>query len=173
MIIEKGHRSDIDEIERFYNEVTDDLDAHINYPGWEKGIYPARQDAIAGIEEGNLYVARDEGRITGSFILSHKPEAAYAKTDWKNCLDYRFIFVIYTFAVHPQFQKKGIGKEMLRFIVEHGKQENMKAIRLDVYQKNLPAISLYKKMGFQYMDTVDLGYGEYGLDRFELYQKLL
>lgn len=49
----------------------------------------------------------------------------------------------------------------------------MKAVRLDVYEKNQPAIQLYKSFGFQYIDTVDLGYGMYGLDWFQLYQKLL
>ena len=30
-----------------------------------------------------------------------------------------------------------------------------------------------KKSAFGYVDTVDLGYAEYGLDRFRLYQYLL
>ena len=30
-----------------------------------------------------------------------------------------------------------------------------------------------KKSAFGYVDTVDLGYAEYGLDRFQLYQYLL
>ncbi len=46
-------------------------------------------------------------------------------------------------------------------------------IRLDVYEKNQPAINLYRKYDFAYIDTVDLGYSEYGLENFELYQKLL
>lgn len=40
-------------------------------------------------------------------------------------------------------------------------------------RKNCPAIRLHEKLGFGYVDTVDLGYGEYGLDRFRLYQYLL
>ena len=51
--------------------------------------------------------------------------------------------------------------------------QGMKAVRLDVYEKNTPAVRLYEKLGFQYVDTVDLGYSEYGLDRFRLYQHLL
>jgi RimJ/RimL family protein N-acetyltransferase len=44
---------------------------------------------------------------------------------------------------------------------------------LDVYEGNIPAISLYEKYGFKYIDTVDLGLGNYGLDWFRLYEKLL
>lgn len=61
----------------------------------------------------------------------------------------------------------------MEFALEQSREEKIKAIRLDVYEKNTPAISLYRKYGFRYIDTVDLGYGEFGLDNFELYQKLI
>ena len=44
---------------------------------------------------------------------------------------------------------------------------------LDVYEKNAPAIRLYEKFGFCYIDTVDLGYSDYGLEKFKLYQRIL
>nr|WP_276207740.1 GNAT family N-acetyltransferase [Lysinibacillus sp. KCTC 33748] len=88
-------------------------------------------------------------------------------------LDYKDILVIYTFAVHPTYLKKGIGKRLMDFIIQYSKEMNIKAIRLDVYEKNKPAIKLYRKYGFEYIDTIDLGYSEYGLDNFELYQKIL
>lgn len=62
---------------------------------------------------------------------------------------------------------------MLEFAIEYAKKMHMKAIRLDVYERNTPAIQLYEKYGFQYIDTVDLGYSMYGLDWFYLYQKVL
>lgn len=61
----------------------------------------------------------------------------------------------------------------MEFVIEYAIQMNMKAVRLDVYEKNIPAIRLYEKLEFQYIDTVDLGYGKYGLDLFKLYQLLL
>ena len=61
----------------------------------------------------------------------------------------------------------------MEFILSYAAQQGIKAVRLDVYEKNTPAIRLYEKLGFGYVDTVDLGYGEYGLDRFRLYQYLL
>ena len=47
-IIEPGTYADIDELEKLYNELNDYLAATINYPGWIKGIYPIREDAVAG-----------------------------------------------------------------------------------------------------------------------------
>ncbi len=173
MKIEKGCLRDIDELEGLYNDLNDYLEAHINFPGWKKGIYPVKETALQGIKEGNLFVARNDKQIMGSVILRHEPEPAYDKADWKTDLEYKDIFVVYTFAVHPLYLKQGVGKAMMDFIIQYSKENNIRAIRLDVYEKNTPAICLYKTYGFQYIDTVDLGYSEYGLDKFQLYQKLL
>lgn len=173
MKLEKGTISDLEELIRLYDDLNDYLECHTNYPGWKKGVYPIRKTAEDGIKEGNLYVIRDNEHIVGTVILRHEPESAYSKANWSIHLDYKDIFVIYTFAVHPLYFKKGIGKRLMDSIILYSRNMKMKAIRLDVYEKNIPAISLYKRYGFQYVDTVDLGYSEYGLDKFELYQKIL
>lgn len=173
MVVEKGTVYDIDELEQLYDSLNEYLGRHTNYPGWIRGIYPARDTAEDGVRDEGLYVIRDQGKIVGTVILRHEPEAAYLDCDWHVDLDYSDIFVVYTFAVHPQYLKKGVGKNLMAFIISHGMETGVRAIRLDVYEKNTPAISLYKSFGFEYMDTVDLGLGKYGLDRFELYQKLL
>lgn len=172
MEIRKGTLRDIDELSALYDALNDYLESHINYPGWKKGVYPVREDAETGIHENALFVAVENQQIVGTVILRHQPETGYKLTNWHNCFDYKDIFVIYTFAVHPQYLKQGIGKKLIKFVLDYAVQMKMKAIRLDVYEKNTPAICLYENMGFQYIDTVDLGYGMYGLENFRLYQYL-
>ena len=173
MHIEKGTECNIEELEALYNDLNDYLDAHVNYPGWKKGVYPVKETAIQGIEEGTLYVMKDGHQIVGTVILNQEQEAAYAKANWPMHLEDEDIMVIHTFAVHPTYLKKGIGTKLMDFIIQHSKNKKLKAIRLDVYEENKPAIKLYQKYGFQYVDTIDLGYGKYGLNNFELYQKVL
>lgn len=173
MVIEPGKTEDIDELERLYNELNDALAAGINYPGWRKGAYPVRENANEGIRTGCLYVARCEGRIAGTVILSHEPEEGYHTAAWKTDAGYDKIIVIHTLAVHPAFTGRGIGKALMEFSVSYSRQIGMAAVRLDVYENNTPAIRLYESCGFEYTGTVDLGYGEYGLDWFKLYEKLL
>lgn len=172
-IIEPGTSADIDELEKLYNELNDYLATTINYPGWIKGIYPIREDAVAGVNDNMLYVARTDGRIAGSVILNHQPEKAYENVRWKMELDYSCIFVIHTFVVHPSFLKKGVGHALMDYSLELAQRSGIKSVRLDVYEKNLPAISLYEKCGFEYVDTVDLGLGKYGLNWFKLYEKVI
>lgn len=172
-IIEPGTSADIDELEKLYNELNDYLAATINYPGWIKGIYPIREDAVAGVNDNMLYVARIDGRIAGSVILNHQPEKAYENVKWKIELDHSHIFVIHTFVVYPSFLKIGVGHALMDYSLELAQSSGIKSVRLDVYEKNLPAISLYEKCGFEYIDTVDLGLGHYGLEWFKLYEKII
>ncbi len=172
-VIESGTTADIDELEKLYDDLNDYLSATTNYPGWIKGIYPIREDAVAGIENNTLFVVRHDGKIAGSIILDHHPDEAYNNVRWKIEADYNRIFVIRTFVVHPSFLKMGIGRALMNYSFELAQQSGIKSIRLDVYENNLPAISLYEKCGFEYIDTVDLGFGNYGLDWFKLYEKLV
>ena len=107
--IEPGTSADIDELEKLYDELNDYLAATTNYPGWIKGVYPVREDAVAGVNDETLYVARYDGRIVGSVILNHQPEKAYENVKWKIELNYSHIFVIHTFVVHPSFLKIPVG----------------------------------------------------------------
>lgn len=172
-VIESGTTADIDELEKLYDDLNDYLSATTNYPGWIKGIYPIREDAVAGIENNTLFVVRHDGKIAGSIILDHHPDEAYNNVRWKIEAEYSRIFVIRTFVVHPSFLKMGIGRALMNYSFELAQQSGIKSIRLDVYENNLPAISLYEKCGFEYIDTVDLGFGNYGLNWFKLYEKLV
>lgn len=80
--IEKGILQDVDELKRLYDDLNDFLTCYTNYPGWKKNVYPTRDTAVEGIEEGNLFVARTEGKIVGTVILRHRPESAYALVNW-------------------------------------------------------------------------------------------
>lgn len=171
--IELGQENDLDELEQLYNELNDYLANGINYPRWIKGRYPIREDAEVGVKNGTLYVAKHKEKIIGSFILSHEPEMAYDHANWGFNSDYTDVFVIRTFVVHPQFMKCGVGKALVDFAGERSIQSQVKAIRLDVYEGNIPAIRFYEKCGFQYVGTVDLGLGNYGLDWFRLYEKII
>ena len=173
LIIEPSSFADIDELEELYNDLNDYLSTTTNYPGWIKGIYPIRENAVTGIQNNNLFVVRHEGKIVGSIILDHQPEEAYHGVKWKLDTDYNSIFVIRTFVVHPSFLKNGVGRSLMDFSFELAQKSDMKSIRLDVYEKNIPAILLYEKCGFEYIDTVDLGLGNYGLDWFKLYEKVI
>lgn len=173
IIIEKGRVDNIDELERLYDDLNDYLESGINYAGWKKGVYPTRVEATNGVEKGDLFVAKIDGKIVGSIILNHEPDDSYYNVKWAFDSDYSDVFVVHTFVVHPKFLKCNVGKTLMDFAEKYSMELKAKAIRLDTYENNIPAIRLYEKCGYNYVDTVDLGLGEYGLEWFKVYEKML
>lgn len=171
--IKKGVLQNVDELEQLYDSLNDYLAKGVNYPGWKKGIYPIRESALKGVESDCLYIACYDEKIVGSVIINHEPEKAYHEVAWGIDEEYDNIFVIHTLVVHPDYLSLGIGKKLMDFSIQLGKEMGIKSIRLDVYEKNIPAIGLYERSEFKYIKQVDLGLGHYGLDWFCLYEILL
>ena len=171
--IRKAVEADLECIERLYEDACDYLETHRNYPGWKKGIYPARCDAEKGLMENALYVAQTGKRIVGTLMLKHEPEEGYKNGKWLTADDYEHIYVVYTLAVHPGYLKCGVGTELLQFAEQAAREEECVSLRLDVVKDNVPAERLYQKCGYQFVGTVSLGYEAYGLPWYNLYEKLL
>ena len=56
---------------------------------------------------------------------------------------------ILTFAVHPKFRRRGIGTQLFIYALNMVKSIGAKKVTLEVRISNIPAKSLYKKLGFQ------------------------
>ena len=171
--IRQAVKEDIDCIEKLYGDICDYLEMHRNYPGWKKGVYPARSDAEDALMENALYIARVGEQAAGTVILKHGPEDGYKKGRWLTEDDYRYIYVVHTLAVHPGFLKSGVGTGLLTYAEQVALREGCVSIRLDVVKGNIPAERLYQKCGYQFTGTVSLGYEAYGLPWFHLYEKVL
>ena len=52
-------------------------------------------------------------------------------------------------AVSPEFRKKGYGEALVTAAKEFAKEAGVESIFLEVRQSNAPALSLYKKLGFE------------------------
>ncbi|MGF6906379.1 GNAT family N-acetyltransferase [Fusobacterium sp. PH5-44] len=168
-----GTSEDLDELTNLYDDLYDYFQSTTNYSGWIKGIYPIRETAEAGINDGTLFLMRENSQIVGSIILNNIPEDAYSQVKWQLNLDYNKILVIRTFVIHPQFLRNGFGKKLLEFAEELAIYNKIKSIRLDVAENNFPAISLYEKIGYKYIGTVDLGLPYEHLKWFKLYEKVI
>lgn len=171
--IELGTKNNLDEIEDLYENVIDDLDNNINYPGWKKGIYPTRNEGIQGINNQELYVAYSNDKIVGTIIINHQQESNYHLAKWKINVPNNEVYVVHTLAVHPDYKGLKIAQQLLEYIEERAKERAIKTIRLDVRKGNEPAIKLYLKSGYTYVGEVNLDFNGFDIGLFELYEKIL
>ena len=69
-------------------------------------------------------------------------------------------FAIYAFGIHPQYRRRGFGRQMLEQLICGIRHASQKLIALEVEINNAPAIHLYRSCGF----TQTTIYGYYNLD---------
>lgn len=77
---------------------------------------------------------------------------------------------LYRIAVSPDFRRKGLGEAVLSQFIEKCRRREAEKIFLEVRSRNIPAISLYKKAGFE---EISLRKGYYGDDDAVIFAKLL
>lgn len=90
------------------------------------------QDSITR-EDTLFLVCEDEGTVTGYIGM-------YISFDEGS---------ITNVAVSPNYRKKGYGESLVHMTKEKAKEKQVQRIFLEVRVSNVPAISLYEKMGFE------------------------
>ncbi len=165
--------SDLDDIERLYDELNDYLAAHVNYPGWKKGSYPLRSDAETGLNDGALYVAERNGDIAAAVIYQPGQSEVYRPVNWQLPFDVP-VLTVHTLAVHPNHQGAGVARALMDYAEALARQNGARAIRLDTHLDNAPAIRLYEKCGYADCGLVDLGLEEFnGFKWYRAFEKVL
>ena len=103
---------------------------------------------------GNPMRGDDAATITrslemgGKFWVAETPGGRIAGTAWIT-YDGRRMHLHHV-GVLPEYQRNGIGRALSVMAVNHAKEKNIQ-IKLEVHKDNLPAIALYKDLGFNYL----------------------
>lgn len=62
---------------------------------------------------------------------------------------------------------------MVKKVIDTARENNVKTIRLDVLEGNIPAEKVYRKMGFRYVDTIPMFYEDTGWTDFRLFEYII
>ena len=170
LTIKKADLNHFEAVVDFYYNLIDSMRNSEFRPLWEKDVYPTRQFINDSIKNNELFIAINNDTIIGSMIMNHTSADEYSKVPWKVSTKKDETMIIHAFAVLSDCQGTGTGMKMVDYAIKHCKDSNMKAIRLDVYPPNKPAQKLYAKMGFTYIEKIQLFYEDTGLTDFLLYE---
>ena len=159
-----------------YGAVCDSLADKPYNPGWTREGFPTVENAEKYQQEGLLLLAMDGSAVAGSVGLTPNPsaEADESQPPASDGPAQDGLWYIHVLAVHPDYQRQGVGSLLLAAAGERARQAGMRALRFYVWEHNAPAIRAYEKAGFACLQKdADIGLAEFGLERFWLMEKLL
>lgn len=148
MIFRKAVASDLDDIEKGYQEHFAFEKEHGAFTVFREGVYPTRADAETALQNGALYVSEENNILLGSIILDEQQPDEYKKIDWPSKAPKEKVKVIHLLMVRPGFAGKGVGSALADYALGIAKERSCAVVRLDTGEQNIPAVSLYKKLGF-------------------------
>ena len=135
-----------------------------------KKIYPAQEFLISSIKSKELYIGEMDRQIVSCMVVNHKYNDGYKDIQWSVEVSDSELFVIHALGVNPMFSGKGIAKQMVQQVIKIAHENNIKTIRLDVLDGNIPAERAYTKIGFMYLDTIQMFYEDTGWTNYKLFE---
>lgn len=162
-----------DKVLAFYYDTIDMMNDSEFNSLWKKDVYPSNAYIKASIEKGELWVCEMDGQITSSMVLNHECNDGYRDIVWPTKAEKEQVFVIHAFGVLPSQHGKGIGSQMLKNAIGYAAENGVKVIRLDVLSDNIPAVRLYTKNSFSYVDTTCMFYEDTGWTDFKLFEYVI
>ncbi len=140
---------------------------------WQKNVHPSHALLWDSILNHELYVYEDDNEIVGACVMNHLYNPAYKNVPWGIEGMDEEIGIIHVFAVSPKHFRKGIGRKMLQSLIAYASKQQLKAIRLDVFKTNAPAIALYQNVGFTFRKGMNMTVPNIGEEQFEFYEYIL
>ena len=127
---------------------------------WDN-IYPNRDDFLTDIKKSQLFIGELDNDISVVFTVNKECDEQYQNGSWKfsDC-EYR---VIHRLCVNPKYQNRGIAGKTLIHIENELRLSGVEAIRLDVFNNNPYALSLYRNNGYEKVGSAKWRKGEFSL----------
>jgi ribosomal protein S18 acetylase RimI-like enzyme len=101
-------------------------------------MWCSREDYLLHAPPGSQLVALQEGELCG-YVGFGCPSGMESN---------RHVCEV-NIAVHPKFQRLGIGGQLIEAIKQHAGENGIRKLRLRVLSSNIPALSFYRKCGFE------------------------
>ncbi len=150
MKLVKATINDFESIIEFYDDVILRTPEMETYARWKKGQHPTEEGIKAYIEEGCMYLYKENDTIVGAMAVTMYQGEDYHAIEWAKHVEDNEASVIHILAVNPDYQGTGVGAEMIREAINLSADSGMKSIRLDALASNTPAHKIYKRIGFEY-----------------------
>ena len=155
MKILRAQKDDIDSVERIYENIHTAEEKGLTATGWIRNVYPTRKTAEDALSRNDLFVIKDNGKITATAIINQIQVAEYKNASWKHTVNENEVMVFHTLAVDPLEKGKGYGRAFVSFYENYARQNNCTSLRMDTNITNTVARSLYQKLGYDEIGIIE------------------
>ena len=114
--------------------------------------YPDKSTFINDAKNNELYVYVENEEVIACISLCNKIDEIYIPVSWKTKNQNNLY--IHRLAVHPDFQKKGVGKNLMDFAENYAREKLYKSIRLDTFSKNKRNLKFYESRGYHQLESI-------------------
>lgn len=147
---------DLSSVSAIYEAILDQEDSRPrSYTNWQRGKYPCLDTARQALESGTLYVAEENGAVCAAVILNGEQLPEYDLIPWQFQAERSQVMVIHTLVIHPSHAGRGLGRKMVEFCENTARQAGKHAMRLDTYEGNDPANTMYPKLGYRFAGATE------------------
>lgn len=155
-MIRLATETDLKAIGQIYGEILDQEDERpASFTNWQRGKYPTEDTARQALEEGTLWAAEEDGQVYGCVNLNGVQLPEYDDIPWSIPALPGQVMVIHTLVVSPRWAGRGKAREMVAFCEEEARRQGKTVIRLDTYEGNLPANTMYPRLGYLYAGATE------------------
>ena len=149
-MIRPGEVSDIDAILNITKSCAMHMIQNDIYQWNER--YPDRGSFINAAENQELYIYVINGKVVACISLCVHIDEVYLPVKWKTKNDNNLY--IHRLAVHPDFQKNGIGKILMDFAEKYARENKFISVRLDTFSMNKRNLKFYELRGYERLQGI-------------------
>lgn len=141
----KASENDVHSTLEMFVKITDALlDEGVDQWNYD---YPDLKTISEDIDLDHQFVVKEGMKVIASIVLNDIQDEQYKSIQWLTTSSR--VLVIHRLGVHPDWQGKGLGKQLCLFAEEFCKQNEYQSIRLDAYSGNVGSNYLYQKLGYE------------------------
>ena len=114
--------------------------------------YPDKESFIKDEKNKGLYVYCIDEQIVSCVSLCNKMDKEYITVKWNTKNDNNLY--VHRLAVHPNFQKKGVGKSLMDYAESFAKKNEYASVRLDTFSQNKRNLKFYESRGYERLEEI-------------------
>lgn len=154
MNIRKANASDLNGIEKIYDDIHNAEESGEQTIGWIRDVYPVRATAEAALKRDDLFVLEDGGELLGTAIINKIQVDVYKDGKWEYEAADDEVCVLHTLVISPFAKGRGCGKAFVKFYEDYALQHGCHELRIDTNERNSAARAMYKKLGYKEIGIV-------------------